>query len=73
MNHMMEHSYKNIEKLVKKWYIMYIVWMASLFFAFGVVLGFAGIFRYVVKISKKKIEVSPAKSNPNLNDKSGKD
>ena len=30
--------------------------------------GFAGIFRYIVKLSKEKIEVSPAKSNPNSNE-----
>lgn len=41
--------------------------------AFGVLLGFAGIFRYVVKLSKEKVEVSPAKSDPNNNDNMDKD
>ena len=30
--------------------------------------GIAGIFRYIVILSKEKIEVSPAKSNPNSNE-----
>lgn len=34
----------------------------------GLLVGFTGIFKYIVKLSKEKIEVSPAKSNPNSNE-----
>ena len=38
----------------------------------ALILGFAGIFKYIVVLAKEKLGVVPSKEYPKLNDSSGK-